>query len=234
MKDILILKEIGIERKYTGSKLLDLENNNDISELYNVIQTGKSGYWTEQEKRAWLLIQQTMLTVSEKSICPISGASYSALLFYHRDKKLFIHAGANIDPESKDKFARTEYRNCAERQAAISAADVDHLTNNDLKMIFLYRKQASTHHHVAEKLLPCSDCNSKYMQALVANGGHLILILDDNHHREFLEGGSTLSDQLVHTVSMGSTIVNYKIFSSELIPRLKMETQLASRVCNKS
>jgi cytidine deaminase len=151
-------------------------------------------------------------------------------LVYERNEDLLIHAGANIDPQYRGQFADPKYRNCAERQAAISAWNSDQLTKQNLQIMFLYRKKNSSHNYGAEKLLPCRDCNEQYIEALIKNHGKLILIIDDNHPRTFLKEGS--SKQLIDSVSINGLLICYKIFDHKEIAFLKTEKDLAPRICH--
>lgn len=216
----------------TGSKLNDLESSPFVLDLLESIDKGKSNYWSSNQKQAWIDIWSSILLKNNQSVCPISSAFYSAILVYKKGSKYFIHAGANIDAPSRDLMTNPIYRNCAERQAAQSAFELDALNNSYLQMVFLYRKKTSSNLYPPEKLLPCMDCNAKYIKDLANNNGYLVLITDDNLPREFIAGDLSPESQLISTVSLGPRIVNYKILDASVLNKLKVESVLAGRIKN--
>lgn len=169
------------------------------------------------------LIQEALLLKSKDAIAPLSGAAYSSLQVYSSDDKLMIHAGANIDPSSIELLKSRKHRNCAEKQAAISAAAKDLLNNSKMRVMFLYRKQNTK--LKAEKLLPCSDCYKTYIPDLIKNKGHLILILDDNSARKFVDDPAY--DNSIKTLGD----IHYKIINADAMPNLNIEKSLGARVC---
>lgn len=137
-----------------------------------------------------------------------------------------IHAGANIDPSSIELLKSRKHRNCAEKQAAISAASEDLLSNDQMRIMFLYRKQDKK--LKAEKLLPCIDCYETYINDLIKNKGLLVLIIDDNEERVFVNDKHY--DNSIKTLNG----INYKIFDAAAMHNLNIETVLGARVCAES
>jgi len=99
--------------------------------------------------------------------------------------------------------------------------------------MFLYRKQKHNECVPACKLVPCRDCYEKYLVDLMKNNGRLVLIMDDNVDRVFLqkpEGAPVI--EKVHSIDLGEGArVNYKIFSADAMKFLQIENSLGERVC---
>lgn len=169
---------------------------------------------------------------------PISGAFYSSIFVYRdKDTQTFsLHAGANIDPEKAEYLKKVEHRNCAEKQAALSGA-MHQMTNKELAMMFLYRKNTKGKEFPAEKLVPCMDCNSQYVQDLIKNDGKLILLIDDDMKRDFFMPGykdAAIASSIKKIKPSSGQEFFYTIFNSEAMKFMKVETQLGGRVCNHS
>ena len=113
-------------------------------------------------------------------------------------KKYSIHAGANIDPASAALLKSVKHRNCAEKLAVNSACEHDNQTKDNLKYIFLYRREKQFGVYAAEKLLPCSDCQGKYFQQLIDNDGKLIIFLNNNIPRNFFREETPFLHQLAY------------------------------------
>ena len=90
------------------------------------------------------LVAEALINKSKEVVAPISGAIYSSIQVYSNNDKLLIHAGANIDPSSIELLKSRKHRNCAEKQAANSAAAEDLLNNAQMLIMFLYRAQDQT------------------------------------------------------------------------------------------
>ena len=175
------------------------------------------------------LVKKTM-----NSISPISKALYSSITVYKKNTGYLIHAGANIDPQSIELLKIPEHRNCAEKQAAISAYRNDEETNDNLKLLFLYRKPNGEPKFPAEKLIPCMDCYQAYLQDLQANNGKLVLILEDNEPRDFVNANYCQSEEVnkIKTIeSEDGTCIHYVIIPSDAMRYLNIEIELGARVC---
>lgn len=213
--------------KSTGEKLPNLEKLDSIQGLYQVIQNNQP--WNAESLTALKLIQETLKKKTQDSDSPLSNASYSAIQLYLHDGNLKIHTGANIDPSSYELFKSPKHRNCAEKQAALSATIKDDLTNAAMQIMFLYRKQEAGRQFLAEKLLPCKDCYETYIQDLIDNNGHLVLIIDDNKPRKFFKHAHF--DNNIQSVEVDGQIINYKIFNAKEMLHLNIENVLGGRVC---
>jgi hypothetical protein len=162
---------------------------------------------------------------AQDALAPISSAHYSAIHCYYKSNQLFIHAGANIDPSSIELLKSPKHRNCAEKQAALSASKNDSLTNKEMQIMFLYRINNSG--MSAEKLVPCSDCYQSYIKDLIKNNGKLVLLLDDDSPRQFV------SDDYDNSISkLGETY--YKILNAKALMNLNIEESLGARVCTEN
>ena len=146
------------------------------------------------------------------------------------NKKYSIHAGANIDPPDKSLMGCVKHRNCAEKLAVKSGCEHDHQNITNLKYLFLYRKEKQFGVYAPEKLLPCSDCQSKYFKQLIKNNGKLIVFLNNNIPRNFFrEDTPFYTSSLIETLTVNpSESIYYRIFTAEEIPYLKVEGSLGS------
>ncbi|MBT6843619.1 MAG: hypothetical protein HOA17_07480 [Candidatus Melainabacteria bacterium] len=172
------------------------------------------------------LVAEALINKSKEVVAPISGAIYSSIQVYSNNDKLLIHAGANIDPSSIELLKSRKHRNCAEKQAANSAAAEDLLNNAQMLIMFLYRAQDQK--LKAEKLLPCIDCYETYIPELIKNKGLLVLIIDDDDERIFVN--DTNYDNSIKTLQG----IHYKIIDSTAMHNLNIETVLGARVCAES
>ncbi len=213
--------------KTTGEKLEKLEKLSSVRNLYELID--KNAALSSETHSALKLIHNQLQTKAKDSDSPLSKACYSAIHFYMEQGHLKIHGGANIDPSSYELFKSRKHRNCAERQAACSAANRDGLANTSMRLMFLYRQAETQKKFPAEKLLPCQDCYENYICDLIRNNGHLVLIVDDPHPRKFFVDGDF--DNAISSITVEGLKINYKIFNAEEMKRLNIETVLGGRVC---
>ena len=219
--------------KHTGTKLTNLTSPRAILDFFTVLEQGKDASWTNQEFLVLRKLATHLLAKSCDAINPISHTSYSAVLVYKKNNNYLLFSGANIDPEQKEDLKNPLKRNCAEKQAAITAQRIDGLDNSQLRFMFLYRKQKTNECVPACKLVPCRDCYEKYLIDLIKNNGRLVLIMDDNVDREFLKNpNGTEVLEKVHSIDLGEGArVNYKIFGASAMELLKIEDSLGQRVC---
>lgn len=146
------------------------------------------------------------------------------------NKKYTIHAGANIDPPSAHLMGSVKHRNCAEKTAVVSACEHDNQDFDNLKYIFLYRREKAYGVYAPEKLLPCSDCQGKYFGQLIKNDGKLIIFLNNNIPRNFFKENTPFyTSTSIDTLTVNpSQSIYYRIFTSAEIPYLKVEQVLGS------
>jgi hypothetical protein len=219
--------------KHTGTKLANLTAPRAILDFFTVLEKGKDSNWSSQEFLVLRKLANHLLAKSQEAINPISHTSYSAVLVYKKNNNYLLFSGANIDPEQKEDLKNPLKRNCAEKQAAITAHRIDGLDNSHLCFMFLYRKQKLNECVPACKLVPCRDCYEKYLIDLMKNNGRLVLIMDDNVDRVFLHNpqGTQVTEK-VHSIDLGEgAFVNYKIFDAKAMQFLKIEDSLGERVC---
>lgn len=176
-----------------------------------------------QHSQALKLIRTSLQNKAKHALAPISAAHYSAIHCYYKSNNLIIHSGANIDPSSIELLKSRKHRNCAEKQAANSAASQDLLSNKEMQIMFLYRQNNSGMR--AEKLVPCIDCYQTYIKDLIKNNGKLVLILDDDSPREFVNE----RDYNNSISQLGD--VYYKVLDARALMNLNIETSLGGRVC---
>ncbi|MDD9897733.1 MAG: hypothetical protein OXU45_01910 [Candidatus Melainabacteria bacterium] len=177
----------------------------------------------EEQSEALTLIRKLVQDKAEHALAPISAAHYGAIHCYYKSNELLMHAGANIDPSSIELLKSRKHRKCAEKEAAKSAASIDSLDNPELKIMFLYRKDNSG--MPAQKLVPCSDCYQNFIASLIKNDGKLVLILDDDAPREFVD-----NKNYDNSISkLGETY--YKILDTKALMNLNIEESLGARVC---
>lgn len=173
-----------------------------------------------------ILINKILKAKTKDSQCQISHAYYSAIHFYKQNDKLKIHAGANIDPSRKELLQDKTHRNCAEKQAALSAKNCDKLSNNEMQIMFLYRRKDPSRFLGPEKLLPCLDCYQSYIKDLIKNNGYLVLIIDDDEKRNFFNKEGF--DSNIKTLEINKEKVFYKIFNKHEMNFLHIEKVLGS------
>ena len=127
--------------------------------------------------------------ISQTAVAPLSQAYYSSILVYKNQDKYSVHAGSNIDPLNKENLRIAKFRNCAEKQAALSALEHDQLEAKDLKILLLFRLDNKVKKLDSKKLLPCIDCYKKYVEKLKTNNGVLVLISEEMEANDFLTDG---------------------------------------------
>lgn len=216
----------------TGEKLKFCERETDVRLLAKSLKKGKKNNFDHREKHGLELLFDALVTKNQDSHNPITGAAYSSVLIYDISKKLRIHAGANIDPAHAHHLASAKHRNCAEKQASLSAKS-DDLGDEHLDLMFLYRKPEANRAHEPEMLVPCSDCAKNYLMHLIENQGKLIILLPDNKDREFLVDANPVNnDHAVSTVKINDKELHYRIIDAEELPYLKIERQLGSKAKN--
>lgn len=209
--------------KFTGEKLAALEKDKEVLQFLEALENASANFSTE-ERKGLEKIAEALLSKNLDSISNISGAAYSAITIYKKNDEYLLHAGANIDPEHKNLFKSIEYRNCAEKQASMSARNSDQLNNDYLRYLFLYRRPDKE--YPPEKLLPCIDCTHKYVLDLVKNQGNLVIVLPDSKERNFFIEKHTASNE-IHQLNQK---LFYKVFNSEDLNFLRIEQSLGSRV----
>jgi len=220
--------------KLTGTKLNNLEKLTTVKSFLNAILQDKVGDWNQDEVLGFSEIYHELIHKINDCIAPLSNAFYSSIMIYGKGNPSYlIHAGANIDPDTKEQLKDPVHRNCAEKQAAVSASKQDNETNENLKVLFLFRK--SQHHEVfpAEKLIPCKDCYRTYVEDLMANKGKLVLVIEDSEYKDFFLPGYEKAEQANKIRTIKSTrdgSVNYVVIDSEAMKFLKIEPQLGARV----
>lgn len=104
-----------------------------------------------------------------------------------------------------------------------------------MRIMFLYRAQDQK--LKAEKLLPCIDCFETYIHDLAKNKGRLVLILDDDSVRTFINDASY--DNSIKTLENSDSKnkfknIHYKIFDASAMHNLNIEKVLGARVCAES
>lgn len=189
--------------------------------------------WTADEELGFSEIYHELIHKINDCVAPLSNALYSSIMIYEKGDRYLIHAGANIDPETAEQLKNPLYRNCAEKQAALSAFTSDAETNEDLKTLFLFRKAHNGERFPAEKLIPCKDCYRSYIEDLMANDGKLVLIIEDSEPREFLVPGcedEAIRNQIRTIKSSMDEAINYVILDSQAMKFLKVEKELGGRV----
>jgi cytidine deaminase len=140
--------------------------------------------------------------------------------------KFAIHAGANIDPEHAWQLKEAQYRNCAEKQAFLSAA-LEGLSLDNLDYIFVYRKPESSRKYNPEMLTPCIDCYSKFVLPLMANKGQLAIVSKFSCGDEFLV--DTKHNRECHTDILSGEN-NIILFRANCLKILKIEARLGSHI----
>lgn len=116
-----------------------------------------------------------------------------------------------------------KFRNCAEKQASLSALENDRLTNKNLKILFLFRLDNKIKKLNAKKLLPCKDCFDKYVNDLKQNNGTLALISEEMDSKDFLTDSADIKEIRFDKFRM-------IFFKGEELLRLNLEKKLGSNV----
>ncbi len=207
-----------------GEKLI-LEPNS-LRKFYNSLLEGKR--YRKEHENILVPVFQKLISKSEDANAPISNAHYSSLLLYEKNAVLESFLGANIDPPRREDFNNIHKRNCAEKQASIAAQEFG-LNNRFLKMIFLYRNLEESKSFSAEKLLPCSDCYSRFVQDLIYNRGFLLILIGDGKARNFYVS-SAKADSNIVMLKHGDQVFYYKIFDHKQLRFLNIEKELGKRV----
>jgi hypothetical protein len=136
-----------------------------------------------------------------------------------------VHSGSNIDPLKKENLKISKFRNCAEKQASLSALELDGLDNNKLKILFLFRLDNKIKKLNAEKLLPCKDCFKKYIIDLQKNNGTLVLISEEMEADNFLQNGAKPETQINFDNQF-----RFIFFQGDELSNLKLEDKLGSNI----
>jgi len=220
--------------KSTGTKLDNLEQQAAVKSFLNSLLADKVEAWTQEEELGFSEIYHELIHKINDCVSPLSNALYSSIMVYKKESEFLIHAGANIDPETTEQLKDPIFRNCAEKQAAVSALTCDKETNKALKILFLFRKAHQCEIFPAEKLIPCKDCYKAYIEDLIANSGKLVLVIEDDEPREFLLPGYKAAESVNEIRTFKTTMgeaIHYVIFDSEAMKFLKVEKELGMRVC---
>lgn len=228
----------------TGEKFEFLEESDNVRKAAKAIvksnlQPGDSPSFAPEEKVGFAELVEALIQKSMDAHNPISNAAYSSFLIYHAMDDIKIHAGANIDPHHHDHFSSPEHRNCAEKQAhlsAQSAAESGELELDCLDLMLLFRKPQEDREHHPEMLVPCSDCATKQLLDLYDNNGKLVLVLPDDSEREFLVNGNPLNNDHkpssfeIETDEGEKRKYFYRIITHEEFPYLRIEANLGSKI----
>ncbi len=215
---------------FTGEKLKQLENLESVQSFCRAIEANKYFDFDLLEQEGLRQLVSALLAKNNEAKAPISNTAYSAVMIYHDHNGYSVHAGANIDPEQPEWLKLPQHRNCAEKQAALSASKQG-LNNNKMVAMLLYRRQEPSALLSEEKLLPCLDCTRNYLYDLVANQGKLIVIMANNQPRKFfIEANIELDSNHISPIAVSDKVLYYKIFKPNELNFLKIEKQLGARV----
>ncbi len=215
---------------FTGEKLKQLENLESVQSFCAAIEADKYSNFDLLEEEGLRQLVAALLDKNSDAQSPISNTAYSAVMIYRGANGYSVHAGANIDPARPEWLKLPQYRNCAEKQAALSATK-DGLKNNNMVAMLLYRRQEAHALLKEEKLLPCLDCTRNYLYDLVANRGKLIILMPNNSPRKFfIETDMELDSNHISPVALAERTLYYKIFKPNELNFLKLEKQLGARV----
>lgn len=205
--------------KKTGFKNTELEKNLQAIDFFKVILNGFDTKSLEENfsesffKDLYLEAKR----VSETAIAPFSNAFYAAFCVFESKDGFHIHAGSNIDSMKKENLKIAKFRNCAEKQAILSALEKENLESNKLKILFLFRQNNKL--LTAEKLLPCTDCYGKYITALRRNNGIFVVISEEHGAKHFLK-----KDQRVKELKFDDFRLLF--FSDEELDQLNLEPEI--------
>ncbi len=215
---------------FTGEKLKQLENLESVQSFCRAVESNKYSSFDLLEEEGLRRLVAALIDKNNEAHAPISNTAYSAVMIYRTKHGYSVHAGANIDPARPEWLKLPQYRNCAEKQAALSASK-DGLKNNNMVAMLLYRKQEPEALLKEEKLLPCLDCTRNYLYDLVANQGKLIVVMPNNSPRRFfIETDMELDSNHIMPVALADRTLYYKIFKPTELNFLKIEKQLGARV----
>lgn len=170
-------------------------------------------------------LYQELREISLSAIAPISHAFYSCILVFENNGRFLVHAGSNIDPLKKENLKNIKFRNCAEKQASLSAFEEDDLMNDKLKILFLFRLDNKIKKLSSEKLLPCKDCYEKYIVDLYKNNGVLVLVSEEMESQDFLLDQSKASVQISFDDEF-----RFVFLKAEDLKQLNLEQGLGSNI----
>jgi len=215
---------------FTGENLSRLASLESVQSFCKALAENKYSGFDLLEDEGLRQLVAALLTKNQEAHAPISNTAYSALMIYRSKQGYSLHAGANIDPARAEWLKLPQYRNCAEKQAALSASK-NGLKNNNMVAMLLYRRQEAHALLSEEKLLPCLDCTRNYLYDLVANQGKLIVVMPNNNPRKFfIETDMELDSNHIMPVALAEQVLHYKIFKPTELNFLKIEKQLGARV----
>ncbi len=233
---------------FNGEKLSTLENLASVQSFCAAIDNDKYSSFDLLEEDGLRHVVSALLTKYQDANCRISNTAYSAVMIYadYARNKYHVYAGANIDPARPEWLKNPEYRNCAEKQAWLSASR-DGFSKSELVAMLLYRRQEPAAVLAEEKLLPCLDCTRNYLYELVNNKGKLLVILPNNAPRNFfidtnldldsnhisaimVPDENSNIDPLLFSNPVAKRLLHYKIFKPTELNFLKIEKQLGARV----
>ncbi len=216
----------------TAERLFQIERLQSFQNFCDDLLHNTYDSLNPSQEEALRLLFEALLEKNLDSRSEISKAAYSALMIYRQEDSYRLYAGANIDPQKPEYFKNPEYRNCAEKQTAQAAAR-DGLSNKNLIAIFLYRRQSEDSDLNVEKLLPCLDCTRNYLYDLLSNQGKLILLLPNEHKRQFfIQTNLDLDTNHIQAIALRERLMYYKIFKPYELNFLRIEKQLGARVSN--
>lgn len=176
--------------KKTGFKDLELENSSLAVDFFKAVLSDKNHQELKEKfnEDFFRFFFEHTKEISKTAIAPLSHAHYACILVFQdtQSGEFFVHSGSNIDPGKKENFKIPKYRNCAEKQASLSALEIDSAENNELKILFLFRLDSRIKFLNAQKLLPCSDCFNKYVPDLKNNNGVMVLVCEEMDSKDFL------------------------------------------------
>jgi len=216
--------------RFTGAKLTKIENDPKAIEAIEYLLAGK---FSDSNSTDEILSALYKILQEKTSDCinPISQAYYSAIAIFEKNDKIYVHAGANIDPESPERFKDPDYRNCAEKQAMLSAAQADGLGQDALKLILLYRKIETGQQMLPEKFIPCKICHRDYVHKLIDNQGYLLLFFEHEHDYNFFYDFELSNDyKMRKIIDTNGKSFFLTVIDQVGLKQLKCETELGARV----
>ncbi len=131
---------------------------------------------------------------------------------------------AQILIHKKENLKNAKFRNCAEKQASLSALEADNLGNEFLKILVLFRLDNKSKKLNSQKLLPCKDCFEKYILDLQKNNGVMIIISEEMQADDFILGCA-----LDKKISFADKF-RFLFFYKEDMNNLNLEAQLGANV----
>jgi hypothetical protein len=210
----------------TGFKYTDLEKSQQALDFFALLLKGFDRQELEQNfsKDFYEKLYLEAKSISKKAIAPHSNAYYSSIFVFQKQGEFFVHAGANIDPQKKENLKNAKFRNCAEKQASLSALEADNLGNEFLKILVLFRLDNKSKKLNSQKLLPCKDCFEKYILDLQKNNGVMIIISEEMQADDFILGCA-----LDKKISFADKF-RFLFFYKEDMNNLNLEAQLGANV----